>query len=69
MTSSIQEAYPIRQKGMHFVNPSAGFDALFKIFHGFLSKKIQERVCIFIYLKISLILSFIFGLDVCARLV
>lgn len=43
MTSSIQEAYPIRQKGMHFINPMPGFESLFKIFHGFLSEKIKKR--------------------------
>lgn len=45
MTSSIQEAYPIRQKGIHFVNPSSGFDALFKIFFSFMTDKIKKRVC------------------------
>ena len=44
MTTSIQDAYPIRQKGMHFINPSGGFDALFKIFYGFMSEKIKQRV-------------------------
>ncbi|GAB0091091.1 hypothetical protein DMENIID0001_058940 [Sergentomyia squamirostris] len=44
MTSSIQEAYPIRQKGMHFINPMPGFESLFKIFHGFLSEKMKKRI-------------------------
>lgn len=44
MTTSIQDAYPIRQKGMHFINPSSGFDTLFKIFYGFMSEKIKKRV-------------------------
>lgn len=43
MTSAI-EAFPCRTKGIHFVNPPTGFEALFKVFHGFLSKKIQERI-------------------------
>ncbi|XP_058463375.1 alpha-tocopherol transfer protein-like [Malaya genurostris] len=42
--TSVIEAFPIRTKGIHFVNPTTGFDALFKMFHGFLSKKIQERI-------------------------
>lgn len=42
--TSVIEAFPSRTKGIHFVNPSTGFDALFKMFHGFLSKKIQERI-------------------------
>ncbi|XP_058835791.1 alpha-tocopherol transfer protein-like [Topomyia yanbarensis] len=42
--TSVIEAFPIRTKGIHFVNPSTGFDALFKMFHGFLNKKIQERI-------------------------
>uniref|UniRef100_A0A182ME67 CRAL-TRIO domain-containing protein n=1 Tax=Anopheles culicifacies TaxID=139723 RepID=A0A182ME67_9DIPT len=42
--TSVIEAFPIRTKGIHFINPSSGFDALFKLFHGFLSKKIQERI-------------------------
>ncbi|XP_055600189.1 alpha-tocopherol transfer protein-like [Uranotaenia lowii] len=44
--TSVIEAFPIRTKGIHFVNPSSGFDALFKLFHGFLSKKIQERIAV-----------------------
>lgn len=44
--TSVIEAFPIRTKGIHFVNPSTGFDALFKMFHGFLSKKIQERIAV-----------------------
>ncbi|XP_055626116.1 retinol-binding protein pinta-like [Toxorhynchites rutilus septentrionalis] len=44
--TSVIEAFPIRTKGIHFVNPSTGFDALFKMFYGFLSKKIQERVAV-----------------------
>lgn len=42
--TTVIEAFPSRTKGIHFVNPSTGFDALFKLFHGFLSKKIQERI-------------------------
>uniref|UniRef100_A0A182QUH0 CRAL-TRIO domain-containing protein n=1 Tax=Anopheles farauti TaxID=69004 RepID=A0A182QUH0_9DIPT len=42
--TSVIEAFPIRTKGIHFINPSSGFDTLFKMFHGFLSKKIQERI-------------------------
>lgn len=44
MTTSIQEAYPIRQKGIHFVNPPTGFDALYRIFHGFMSEKLKKRL-------------------------
>ncbi|EAT39957.1 AAEL008278-PA [Aedes aegypti] len=44
--TSVIEAFPIRTKGIHFVNPSTGFDTLFKMFHGFLSKKIQERIAV-----------------------
>lgn len=44
MTTSIQDAYPVRQKGIHFINPSGVFDAVFKIFYGFLSDKIKQRV-------------------------
>ncbi|XP_053684678.1 alpha-tocopherol transfer protein-like [Sabethes cyaneus] len=44
--TSVIEGFPIRTKGIHFVNPSAGFDTLYKMFHGFLSKKIQERVVV-----------------------
>lgn len=44
MTHSIQEAYPVRQKGIHFVNPSSIFDAVFKIFYNFMSSKIKKRV-------------------------
>lgn len=44
MTTSIQDAYPIRQKGMHFINPSGSFDTLFKIFYGFMTEKIKKRV-------------------------
>ncbi|XP_050098596.1 uncharacterized protein LOC126579235 [Anopheles aquasalis] len=42
--TSVIEAFPIRTRGIHFINPSSGFDALYKLFHGFLSKKIQERI-------------------------
>ncbi|KAJ6645817.1 Alpha-tocopherol transfer protein-like [Pseudolycoriella hygida] len=44
MTHSIQEAYPVRQKGIHFVNPSSIFDAVFKIFYNFMSSKIKKRI-------------------------
>lgn len=44
MTSSIQEAYPIRQKGIHFINPSSIFEAVFKVFCSFMSSKIRKRV-------------------------
>jgi len=44
MTHSIQEAYPVRQKGIHFVNPSSIFDACFKIFYNFMSSKIRKRI-------------------------
>lgn len=44
MTSSIQEAYPIRQKGIHFINPSPIFDTMFKIFYSFMSSKIRKRI-------------------------
>ncbi|XP_062559227.1 alpha-tocopherol transfer protein-like [Armigeres subalbatus] len=44
--TSVIEAFPIRIKGIHFVNPSTGFDALFRMFHGFLSKKIQDRIAV-----------------------
>jgi len=44
MTHSIQEAYPVRQKGIHFVNPSSIFDAVFKIFFNFMSSKLKKRI-------------------------
>lgn len=44
MTHSIQEAYPVRQKGIHFVNPSSIFDAVFKIFYNFMSSKVKKRI-------------------------
>lgn len=44
MTNGVQEAYPIRQKGIHFVNPPIGFDALYKIFYTFLKEKFRKRV-------------------------
>ncbi|XP_037042023.1 alpha-tocopherol transfer protein-like [Bradysia coprophila] len=44
MTTSIQEAYPVRQKGIHFVNPSSIFDAVFKIFYNFMSSKVRKRI-------------------------
>lgn len=62
MTSSIQEAYPIRQKGIHFVNPSAGFDALFKIFYNFMSSKIKERVIIILYIRTFLMYDVLINL-------
>lgn len=44
MTHAIQEAYPVRQKGIHFVNPSSIFDAVFKIFYNFMNSKTKKRV-------------------------
>ncbi len=44
MTTGVQEAYPIRQKGIHFINPPTGFDALYKIFYTFLKDKFRKRV-------------------------
>lgn len=44
--TSVIEAYPIRTKAINFVNPSAAFDALFRLFHGFLSEKIKKRVMV-----------------------
>lgn len=48
MTHSIQEAYPLRQKGIHFVNPSSMFDAAYKIFYNFMSSKIKKRVSVIV---------------------
>lgn len=44
MTTGAQEAYPIRQKGIHFINTPSGFDAIYKIFHQFLKEKLRKRV-------------------------
>uniref|UniRef100_U5EUS0 Putative transporter n=1 Tax=Corethrella appendiculata TaxID=1370023 RepID=U5EUS0_9DIPT len=46
MTSTI-ENYPIRTRGMHFINLSTTFEAVFKLFYGFLSEKIKQRVFVY----------------------
>lgn len=70
MTSSIQEAYPIRQKGIHFVNSSGIFEALYKIFYNFMSKKLKKRVkytllfLLFFFFYLNLIAHYLFQLFV-----
>lgn len=67
MTSSIQEAYPIRQKGIHFINPSSSFDTIYKIFYNFMSSKIKKRVSIYgPRSKQNIIFNNFISLDFCA---
>jgi hypothetical protein len=44
--TTVIEGFPIRTKAIHFINPSTGFDTLFRLFRGFLSEKIQNRLFI-----------------------
>ena len=44
--TSVIEGFPIRTKAIHFINPSTGFDTLFRLFRGFLSVKMQNRLFI-----------------------
>ena len=40
----LMETYPIRIKALHFINPPAGFEMVFKIFKAVVSEKIGKRV-------------------------
>lgn len=42
--STVQIGYPIRQKGVHFINTPAGFDTLFNLLKAFASEKLKKRV-------------------------
>lgn len=44
IAAAIKEAYPVRQKGIHFINPPTGFEALYKLFQTFLSEKLSKRL-------------------------
>lgn len=65
VTTNIQEAYPIRQKGIHFVNPSSGFDTVFKIFYNFMSAKLKERVFDHTITIVVSNINLILFLDIC----
>ncbi|XP_035659469.1 alpha-tocopherol transfer protein-like isoform X1 [Branchiostoma floridae] len=44
MTNIIQEAFPARIKGMHFVNESAFLDTVFAVIRPFMKEKLKQRI-------------------------
>ncbi|XP_078665274.1 alpha-tocopherol transfer protein-like isoform X1 [Branchiostoma floridae x Branchiostoma belcheri] len=44
MTNIIQEAFPARIKGMHFVNESPIFDGIFAVLRPFMKEKLKQRI-------------------------
>ncbi|XP_069951885.1 alpha-tocopherol transfer protein-like isoform X3 [Cherax quadricarinatus] len=39
-----QEGYPMRPKGLHYINTPAAFDTVFNIFKSFMKEKMRKRV-------------------------
>jgi hypothetical protein len=44
MTMLMQDATPIRQKGIHYINAPKGFEQLFNLFKSFMNEKMKSRV-------------------------
>lgn len=44
MTMLMQDATPIRQKGIHYINAPKGFEQLFNLFKSFMNEKMKTRV-------------------------
>lgn len=44
MTMLMQDATPIRQKGIHYINAPKSFEQLFNLFKSFMNEKMQSRV-------------------------
>ncbi|XP_069951888.1 alpha-tocopherol transfer protein-like isoform X6 [Cherax quadricarinatus] len=40
----LQEGYPMRPKGLHYINTPAAFDTVFNIFKSFMKEKMRKRV-------------------------
>lgn len=45
-TTCIQQAYPLRPKGIHFINIPSFFETIFNMVKPFLTDKMKRRVCI-----------------------
>ncbi|KAK8734202.1 hypothetical protein OTU49_006058 [Cherax quadricarinatus] len=43
-TTIMQEGYPMRPKGLHYINTPAAFDTVFNIFKSFMKEKMRKRV-------------------------
>merc|ERR1711887_535786 len=39
-----QEGYPMRPKGLNYINTPAAFDTVFNIFKGFMKEKMKKRI-------------------------
>ncbi|KAK0181949.1 hypothetical protein PV327_000126 [Microctonus hyperodae] len=41
-----QDAYPVKTKSLHFINPPATFDTIFGMFKRFMNAKLRERIMV-----------------------
>ncbi|XP_045114535.1 alpha-tocopherol transfer protein-like isoform X3 [Portunus trituberculatus] len=44
MTTLFQDGYPMRPKGLNYINTPAAFDTVFNIFRSFMKEKMKKRV-------------------------